>query len=178
MKKSGLVLVFTGDGKGKTTAAIGSAVRMTGWGKRVVYCTFFKNSLSGEMKVLKNLKNCKLFMFCRKHPAFSRKDIKRKEFEEFFASEWTNFREAFRKIKNCDLLIMDEILIAVRDRFIKEKEIISFVKQAQQQVPGLNIILTGRGMSESISDIADIITEMKCIKHPYPNVRAIRGIEY
>jgi len=178
VKHRGIILIFTGNGKGKTTAAVGCSARMLGWRKRVVYCTFFKNSLSGEIKILKKMDGCKLYMFCCKYPTFSGKNINMKEFEKFFNVEWNNFLKQFRKIKSCDLLVMDEILIAIRDNLIKESDLFSFIKQAQKQMPGMNIILTGRGRAKTIFEIADIITEMRCIKHPYPYIKASKGIEY
>lgn len=178
MKKSGLVLILTGDGKGKTTAAAGCALRMMGCRKKVVYCTFFKNSLSGEIKILKKMNGCMVLMFCCKYPCFSSKKIKRKEFKKFFTDEWKRFLKKFKKIKHCDLIVMDEILIAIRDKLIDEEKLISFIKQIQEQIPGINTVLTGRGMTKKISQIADIITEMKCVKHPYPIIKAAKGIEY
>jgi len=178
VKKSEVVLIFTGDGKGKTTAAIGNAVRMLGWKKRVVYCTFFKNPISGEIAIFRKMKHCNLFMFCCTHPAFLQKPINKKEFKEFFETEWTRFLKKITKIKHCDLLVMDEILIAIRDNLLEEKKLVSFIKKIQKQIPAINIILTGRGMTKAISNIANVITEMKCIKHPYPAIKPTKGLEY
>jgi len=178
VKHRGIILIFTGNGKGKTTAAVGCSVRMLGWRGRVVYCTFFKSSLSGEIKMLRRMDGCKLYMFCCKYPTFPGEDITRKEFEKFFKTEWGIFLQQFRKIRSCNLLVMDEILIAIRDNLIKETDLLSFIKQAQKQMPGMNIILTGRCRAKTIFEIADIITQMRCIKHPYPYIKALKGIEY
>ncbi|HOJ31145.1 MAG TPA: cob(I)yrinic acid a,c-diamide adenosyltransferase [bacterium] len=174
--KRGIVIVFSGDGKGKTSAATGCAIRMLGWGKKVVYCTFFKNK-SGEFKILKNMKNCKLLMFCRKYPIYASASEKR-EFQTHFIDEWNKFLKTFHSIKKCDLIVMDEILIAVRDKILTEHDIISFIDAARNRIPKINIILTGRGTTRLINKRADIVTNMCCVKHPYPDIVAQKGIEY
>ncbi|MCX7704787.1 MAG: cob(I)yrinic acid a,c-diamide adenosyltransferase [bacterium] len=177
MERTGVFIVFTGDGKGKTSAALGSVIRMIGWEKNVVYCTFFKKKSSIELKVLKKLKGCKVLTFCEKHPSFF-PDISEKDFKNFFRSEWNRFLKKFFSLKKCHLVVLDEILIGVRDKLLKQTELISFLKKARQKNPKINIILTGRGYSNILFNYVDVITEMHCIKHPYPEITAIRGIDY
>jgi len=177
MQKNGFLITFSGDGKGKTTAACGCVLRTLGWGGRVVFCTFFKKEFSGEFNILKTLKGCKVYMFCKEHPAFSRK-IKKGDFKKLFKREWEKFKKKFKTIKKCDLLVMDEILIGIRDKLLSEKELVSFVDSARNQVPEINIILTGRGMSSLIVEGSNIVTEMKCIKHVFPEISAIKGIDF
>jgi cob(I)alamin adenosyltransferase len=177
MQDNGLLITFSGDGKGKTTAALGCVLRTIGWGGKVVFCTFFKKGFSGEFKVLKTLKGCKVYGFCQEHPAFSG-NLKKSDFKKLFRGEWEKFKNKFKTIKKCDLLVMDEILIGIRDKILEEKELASFICFAKDQIPGINIILTGRGMSAKIVQKSDIVTEMRCIKHVFPEISAKRGIDY
>lgn len=173
----GIVIVFSGNGKGKTSAAIGTVIRMVGWGKKVAYFTFFKKKSCTELKVLKKLKGCRVFTFCEKYPSFS-KDLTGKEFKDFFRSEWKKFLAKFNSLKEFHLVVVDEILIAVRDGLIKDTEIIYLLEQARKNNEKVNIILTGRSITDSITNFADVVTEMQCIKHPYPEIRAIKGIDW
>lgn len=177
MKENGLIIVFTGDGKGKTSAAIGCTIRMLGWQKKVIFCTFFKKSNSGEFRILKKLKGLKLLMFCCKHPSFST-DIDREEFKNHFYFEWKRFLKKISTIKKCDLLVLDEILIAVRDKLINDKEVVIFIDEITVKIPEINIILTGRGATDNILEKADMVSEICCKKHPYPEIKAKKGIDW
>ncbi|MCM8821238.1 MAG: cob(I)yrinic acid a,c-diamide adenosyltransferase [Candidatus Omnitrophica bacterium] len=177
MNEKGLVIVFSGNGKGKTSAAIGISTRMAGWGKKVVYCAFFKKGSSGEFRTLKKIRGCRVLMFCCEHPAFS-KDLEEEKFRKYFRSEWDRFLKKFSAIKKCDLLVLDEILVSVRDKLLNDTEIISFIDGAKRRDPITNFILTGRGITEGIIEIADIVTEMRCIKHPYPAMCAKKGVDW
>jgi len=172
----GLVIVFSGDGKGKTSAAIGCAIRMLGWGKKVVYCTFFKKN-SGEFKILKSIEGCKFLMFCREYPVYPSLSRK-KQFHTHFTNEWNKFLKMFQNVKECDLVVLDEILIALRDRILADRDIISFIESATERMPELNIILTGRGTTKLINKRASVVTKMRCVKHPYPCIPAQKGIDY
>lgn len=175
MCEKGIVIAFSGNGKGKTSAAIGSAIRMIGWKKKVVYCSFFKKKSSVELKVLKKFNNCEVLAFCEEYPSFST-NLSKKEFISFFKSEWNKFLKKIHSLKNCDLVVIDEILIAIRDGLLKDSEIISLIEEIRRN--NTHIVLTGRGITEMITNYADIVTEMKCIKHPYPEVTAIKGIDW
>ncbi|MGB9642913.1 MAG: cob(I)yrinic acid a,c-diamide adenosyltransferase [Candidatus Ratteibacteria bacterium] len=174
--KKGLVIVFSGEGKGKTSAAIGCTLRMLGWGKQVVYCTFFKKN-SGEFKILKSIEGCTLFMFCRGYPVYPSQSEKKK-FHARFMNEWSEFLKIFQNVRKCNLIVLDEILIAVRNKILKDRDIISFIDTATEHMPGLHIILTGRGTTKLINKRADIVTKMRCLKHPYPHITAQKGIDY
>ncbi|MCM8815304.1 MAG: cob(I)yrinic acid a,c-diamide adenosyltransferase [Candidatus Omnitrophica bacterium] len=176
MAEKGLVIVFTGDGKGKTSAAIGASVRMAGWRKSVLYCTFFKKSSSGEFRALKKINRCSVNMFCCEYPSFS-KSLKDEEFKRHFRSEWDRFLKKFISIKKCDLLVLDEILIAVRDKLLTNHEIISFINEVKRRNAETNIIMTGRGITRAIIKVADIVTDMRCVKHPYPKISAKKGVD-
>ena len=193
--KKGLVQVYTGNGKGKTTAAIGQAIRALGQDYKVCLIQFFKKPTSGEIKILKNLLSIKL------HPHLSPPPL-RGRIEEGGNSytikllhplplypEEKNRNLLKRKIKDIlpkiseivkskgyDLVILDEILIVLRDNLLAEEEILNLLKNKPASV---ELILTGRGASNKVLEAANLVTEMKEVKHPWRRgVRARKGIEY
>lgn len=172
----GLVQVYTGDGKGKTTAAVGLALRAAGAGLKVGFFQFFKKPVSGELAVLKNIKNIHIYNLAPLHPGFqyfSAEDLKR--YKENFQRLWeTKVVSIIRK--NCyDVIILDEILIAVRDTFLSEEKILRFIDGKSRSS---ELILTGCYVTNKIIDRADLITEMKKVKHPFPEIKARKGIDY
>jgi cob(I)alamin adenosyltransferase len=172
----GLVQVYTGDGKGKTTAAVGLALRAAGAGLKVGFFQFFKKPVSGELPVLKNIQNIHIYNLAPMHPAFqyfSEEDLKR--YKENFQRDWkTKVLDIIRK-NNYDVVILDEILIAVRDTFLTENSILKMLDEKSRTT---EVILTGRGITNGIMERADLITEMKMVKHPFPRIKARKGIEY
>ncbi len=169
--KRGLVQVYTGRGKGKTTAAWGQAMRASGQGLKVGIVQFFKGKSSGEAKMIKKLK-LDIYSFCPVHPFFGGKKEKlKKECQEGLA-----FAKEMLRSKKYDLIILDEINIAMRDRLIEVNGVLNLIKKKPK---GVELILTGRGASKKIIEAADLVTEMREIKHPYrKGIRGRRGIEY
>jgi len=172
----GLVQVYTGDGKGKTTAAVGLALRAAGAELKVGFFQFFKKPVSGELAVLKNIKNVHIYNLAPLHP----------DFQYFSGGDLQKYRENFQRMWNTkvvsiirnnryDVIILDEILIAVRDTFLSEEKILKLIDEKSFTS---EIVLTGRHITNKIIDKADIITEMKKIKHPFPEIRARKGIDY
>ena len=176
MKKKGLIQVYTGTGKGKSTAAIGQAVRAAGHGLKVGFLSFFKDPDAfgyGEYKSLEKL-GVKTFIFARKHPHFYKEldpeDVCRE------CSEGLEFiRELFQD-PSWDMLVLDEINIAVRDGFLSEKDVLGLLEIKPAQ---LELVLTGRGVTEKIIEKADLVSEVKEVKHPYAKgIKSRKGIEY
>ena len=147
MMLKGLVHIYCGDGKGKTTAAIGLAVRCAGGGGRVLFVSFLKDNKSGERNALKNTENEKEKKCYNKYCADVLSDVSEK---------------ASKGIYN--MLVLDEIIPAMNNDIIPENYVLDIIKERPDD---LEIILTGRNPSENIMDSADYITEMKKIKHPY-----------
>ncbi len=174
--KEGSIQIYTGDGKGKTTAAIGQAVRARGHGLKVGFIYFHKNPENygmGELKVLKN-SGIDVFSFAGCHPYFDKNVPVEKIRED--CRKGLDFIEKIFAENTYDLLILDEINISLRDTFLNEREVIFLLKK---KPVNLELILTGRGALESVQAQADLITEMKKIKHPYDQgAEARRGIEY
>ena len=176
MKQKGLIQVYTGDGKGKSTAAIGQAVRAAGHGFKVGFVSFFKDPEVfgyGEYKSLQKI-GIKTFLFAKKHPHFY-EEIDLDEVRQECCNGVEFIKELFQD-QSWDMLILDEIDIAMRDGFLKEEEVLSLLEAKPER---LELVLTGRGATERIMEKADLVSEVKEVKHPYDQgVRSREGIEY
>jgi len=175
LEKKGFIQVYTGDGKGKTTASVGQAIRARGHNFKVCFVYFFKNPKAvpyGELKVLKGL-GIETVGFVPHHPHFN-KNIPAERIREECLEALEAVKEIFQK--GYDMLILDEILIALRDGFLKEGEILELLATKPQS---LEIVLTGRGATRKIIERADLVTEMKKIKHPFSRgIKGKEGIEH
>ena len=173
--EKGIIQIYTGEGKGKTTAACGLAIRAAGNGLKVCFFQFFKKPVSGELKVLKRDKNIEVHSLSPSHPAFQHfTKGQLLSFKKQLLKEWKFVCQAV-KSRKFDVVILDEILIAIRDKFLPETEIIKLMESKPESV---ELILTGRGMTENIKKFADLVTEMKTVKHPFPEIKARKGIEF
>lgn len=169
----GLVMVYTGEGKGKTTAAMGMALRALGYGMRVAVIQFIKgNWPSGEEKAFKK------FPKGRFHKMGEGFTWDTKNFERDVAKAQAGWRMAKKYIldSKTDLVILDEINCCLEYGFVDLKTILDALKKKNKMK---HILLTGRGAPEKLIQFADLVTEMKCIKHPYDKgIWAQRGIDY
>jgi len=176
MKKKGLIQVYTGTGKGKSTAAVGQAVRAAGHGFKVGFISFFKDPQAfgyGEYKSLEKL-GVKTFLFGRKHPHFY-KELNPDDVRQQCLGGLEFIKELFQD-PSWDMLVLDEVNIAVRDGFLKEEEILALMEAKPEK---LELVLTGRGATEKIMQRADLVSEVKEVKHPYTKgVKGREGIEY
>lgn len=175
--KTGLVHIYTGDGKGKSTAALGQTLRSLGQGLRVYIVQFLKrsDSFSGEMESLAKFgHSVKLVRYHQVHPLFD-PDV---DVDQLRASVSEALDEAQKAMLsgNYDIIVLDEINNVVAGGFAEVKDIIEFISSKPEKV---ELILTGRNAAEEIIDMADYVTEMRCIKHPFQKgVPARRGIEF
>lgn len=167
-----MIHVYTGNGKGKTTAAIGLAVRAAGAGFKVAMIQFLKGQGSNEIKALKTIKNIKIFRFGSKKFIYKQADKIDKE----------EAIRAYKKAKqvistnNFGLVILDEINLTGFFNILDTSQIIDLIKSTP---PNLELVLTGRKIPKNIYQLADYVTEMKEIKHPYQKgILARKGIEY
>jgi cob(I)alamin adenosyltransferase len=176
MKKKGLIQVYTGNGKGKSTAAIGQAVRAAGHGFKVGFISFFKDPDVfgyGEYRSMEKL-GIQTFLFARKHPHFYR-DLNRDEVREE-CSQGLEFIGGLLRDGSWDMLVLDEINIALRDGFLREDDVLSLLAAKPET---MELVLTGRGVPERILEKADLVSEVREIKHPYSQgVKSREGIEY
>ncbi|MBI5681997.1 MAG: cob(I)yrinic acid a,c-diamide adenosyltransferase [Deltaproteobacteria bacterium] len=173
---SGLIHIYTGEGKGKTTAATGLAVRAAGQGRRVLFVQFFKedNASSGEKEIIK--KHIPLIELIRsnvRHPIFTKQTASDEKIKDSVAD---TFEKVRKKINDIDLLVLDEINSVLNGGWLELGEFIKFLENKPQ---GLEIILTGRDAPVELVKMADYVTEMLKIKHPFDDgVKAREGIEY
>ncbi|MFA6078979.1 MAG: cob(I)yrinic acid a,c-diamide adenosyltransferase [Candidatus Omnitrophota bacterium] len=176
MKKTGLIQIYTGDGKGKTTASVGLAVRARGHGMKVCYIYFHKDPERwnyGEHKILKKI-GVSVLGFAEKHPHFYKK-IKASEMRK----ECIKGLECIKKIylgKKYDMVILDEINISVRDGYLDEGEVMEIIRVKPEY---LELVLTGRGATKNMIKAADLVSKVEKVKHPYDlNVQRRMGVEY
>ncbi|MCK4427115.1 MAG: cob(I)yrinic acid a,c-diamide adenosyltransferase [candidate division Zixibacteria bacterium] len=176
-KNKGLVIVYTGDGKGKTTAALGMALRAAGHGKKVSIVQFIKNFKNyGELKFVKKY-DCGIEI-----KAIGKGYVKIKgdkfPFEEHVKAAKDALRFAKEKIlsKEYDIIVLDEVNIALDKKLLTLKEVIELI---QQKPSSLHLVLTGRNAPKKLLQLADLVSEVKEIKHPYKRgIIAQKGIEY
>lgn len=173
-KKSGLVHIYCGDGKGKTTAALGLGLRACGCGKSVLLVQFLKGSGSGERNAIAQLDRFTALQI-PEHIKFTFQMT-----EEEFAQAQSLYKnllsEVAAKMQSCDVLILDEVLGAVSAGIINEKDVLDIILHKPDK---MELVLTGRDPSEKIMECADYISRIDKVRHPYDKgVHARRGIEY
>jgi len=174
--EKGLVHVYTGHGKGKTTAAFGLAVRALGRGMRVLVVQFLKGGkLSGEAKFLDAQDGVDVICFPdQRHPVFC-KDC---DIGELKASIRNGFRLASEKTMSgeYDMVIMDEINNCLKEGWLDISDVAGLIGSRPK---GVELVLTGRGCPEEIMELADYVTEVRQVKHPAETgIMARRGVEY
>ena len=168
-----MLQIYTGNGKGKTTASLGLALRAVGAGKKVLLIQFLKDGKSSELKAIGKINNFDVKIFGRK--GFINKDnLLEKDFN--LAKQGFNFAQKEIKSKKYDLIILDEMNILNYFGLIKEKDLINLIKEIPLKI---ELVLTGRKASKKIIQLADLVTEMKEIKHYYvKNIKPRKGIEF
>lgn len=172
--EKGLVHLYCGSGKGKTTAAAGLAVRAAGQGMRVLFTQFLKDYTSGEVTMLDGFAGVDIF---RGKPAekfvFAMNEEEKAALAEDVRAQ---LEEVFAKAREYDLLILDEALDIISMGFVSEDRA---AKLLQSRPRGLEVVLTGREYGEKLRAAADYISEIKPVKHPFDKgVSARKGIEF
>jgi cob(I)alamin adenosyltransferase len=169
-----MIQIYTGAGKGKTTAALGLALRAVGHGFKVIMIQFMKGKINyGELEAVKKIPNFVIEQYGR--PDFvnpenpSAEDVK-------LAHQAFQRAKSVIKTKEFDFVILDEINVAVAFGLIPMQDVINMMKATPRK---LELIMTGRYMPDEFTDYADMISEIKEIKHHFQNgVAARKGIEY
>ena len=170
----GYVQVYTGNGKGKTTAALGQALRAAGGGLKTFIVSFMKDSPYGELKSIQHLSEwIRLEQYGNDTFVFKKKPPKESDLEAA-RHGLQRVREAMLSGKY-DIIIMDEVCVALHFALLNTESIISFLEEKPETV---ELILTGRYCPQELIEKADLVTEMKEIKHYYQKgVSSRRGIE-
>ena len=174
MTGTGKIHIYYGNGKGKTAAAVGQIVRAAGSGLRVLVFQFLKDNSSSERVILEQIPNITCLPGREKIKFFNQMNG-----EERAELKHYNTKALDEIVKFCspfDVLFLDEILCAVQLGLLNEDKLLRFLEQKPR---GLEIIMTGHDVSERMLGIADYVTEMMKIKHPFDQgLSAREGIEY
>ena len=171
----GLVHIYCGDGKGKTTASVGLAVRCAGRGNRVLLVQFLKSRDSGELYSLARLpeievmrgKESKKFTF----------QMNAEEKHALLLEHNKMFEQVLAKVSSSDyaLLILDEVIGAINSGVFDESKLLAFLKSKPED---LEVVLTGRNPSAALVELADYVSEVRKVKHPMDRgIMAREGIE-
>lgn len=170
--EKGYVHIYTGDGKGKTTAALGLSIRGVCAGKKVFFGQFIKGMEYSELKCVDFVPNLEIKQFGRgcfiyEEPVEEDFKAAKKGLEEF---------EQILKEGKYDIVVMDELGIALYYKLFTVQEVIDIIKNRKENI---EVIITGRNVPEELIAMADLVTEMKEIKHYYTEgVEARKGIEF
>lgn len=189
-RKEGLVHILTGDGNGKTTSAVGIAVRARGRGLRVAFIQFLKGGLSSELQSLEKLgvkvvSGTKYCSNAAKHKSMLLKKgfiifckdcfVINEEDKKLVASAFKQ-AQALAASGKCDVLVLDEIFWTVLEKLVSEDQLLSLINGKH---PSCELILTGRGATQKIEDASDYVTYVNKIKHPFDRGTLSRaGIDY
>lgn len=176
MAEKGLVQIYTGSGKGKTTAALGLAIRAAGWGKKVIIYQFLKPPALklGERKAL-----AKANLPIKVVPVNTKWNLYRKNKKSQVCDKINRTCKEIQTIAQkakYDIIILDEIIYCCWKKLVDKKNIERIIKSKKMNV---EIIMTGRGAGSKLINMADLVTEMKEVKHPFrKGLKARKGIEY
>lgn len=175
MVDTGLIQLYCGDGKGKTTAAIGLTIRCAGRGGRILFCQFLKSRPTGELAVLRTLptvtvlRSHTISKFTFQMTPAELAETKRQQ-EQFFSQI-----AQYCQDRMPDMVVLDEIIPACRLHLVEEGAVLSFL---QHKPASLEVVLTGRGPSPALLEAADYVSEICKRKHPYDRgITARLGIE-
>jgi cob(I)alamin adenosyltransferase len=199
-----MIQLYTGDGKGKTTAAVGQAVRAVGSGYRVMFCQFMKGGETGELEVLKGLPQVEIYRCEREFPFFNAMtDRDKEEITEIHNAIIRNIIRRFDGLNNTGnisvngsgavglMVVLDEITYPLNWGLIDVslfKDLVGKMKalyngrsgdSGEESLSRIELVLTGREPDRFILENADYITEMKKLRHPFDwGIQARKGIEY
>ena len=175
-KEPGLVVVLTGDGKGKTTAALGMGLRACGHGMRVAFLQFIKSSRTyGEDAAVDKVPGFELEVLGAGYVGIKGDDKTRQEHAAAAMAALDVARDRALSGRY-DMVVLDEINVALSLGLIPLDEVLAFIDARPKEV---HVVLTGRGAPEELIERADLVTEMKAVKHPFFEGRpAQEGIEF
>lgn len=172
----GYVQIYTGDGKGKTTAAVGLAIRAAGRGLRVVFVQFLKGSMSGEVSVMEDIEQIRLIRAAGQDKVFwklsdEEKALMRSEAEKVLLQICDLLADSA-----VDMLILDEALGALKNGIVSMDAVNDLLEKRFAHV---EVVLTGRDAPKALVEQADLVTQMVPVKHYYNDgVKARKGIEF
>lgn len=175
--KKGLVYVFTGDGKGKTSAALGVAVRSASAGMKVGWVSWYKENkwpISEKLLPTRRDLEGRLKMYFMGE-GFYKLPTDHATPQKHCEAAFAGLKQAEKLLKKVDVLVLDEVNNAVKDGLITLIDLIDLINLRGKT----HLVLTGRGASRTVLEAADLVTEMKKIKHPFDKgVKAVKGLDY
>jgi cob(I)alamin adenosyltransferase len=175
-EERGLVIVHTGKGKGKSTAAFGMIFRCIAHGMPCAVVQFIKGGMSTGERDLIQSRFSDLCAFHAMGEGFTWETQDRSRDVEMAQAAWTKAKELIRDHAN-RMVLLDEINIAIRYDYVDADEVVAFL--ADEKPPMTHVVLTGRNAKEQVIEAADLVTEMELVKHPFRSgVKAQRGVEF
>lgn len=172
--ENGMVQVYCGDGKGKTSAAVGLAARAAGAGLLVLFAQFLKTGDSAELAALGRAGGIDVALPARSFGfVWTLSDAEKVQMREVYAAFW---RELAERAEGYDAFVADELLDAINLGLINGQEVLAWL---EGRPAGLEVVLTGRDPAPELVELADYVSEVRKVKHPFDRgVAARRGIEY
>lgn len=174
-KQTGCIHIYCGNGKGKTTTGMGLCTRAAGYGYRVLIYQFMKNNATSERNVLEKIPNIKFMngLECEKF-SFQMTDQEKAERKEFYEEQFQMLLQMIKE-EQFDLVFFDELIYTINAGLFDESILVDFLKNKPEH---LEVILTGQKPSQTLIDLADYVSEIQKIKHPFDKGLASRkGIE-
>ena len=173
MKQAGLLLVYTGNGKGKTTAALGLVFRGLGRGLRAAVVQFIKGKWkTGELSFAETLPQL-TFLVMGEGFTWESEDLSRDR--RAAEQAWARAKELIDRGEH-DIVVLDEITYALNYGFVPLPDVVEAIRA---RPPAVHVVLTGRNAAAELCEIADLVTEMKALKHPFERGHKARaGIDY
>ncbi|HBP88479.1 MAG TPA: cob(I)yrinic acid a,c-diamide adenosyltransferase [Nitrospiraceae bacterium] len=173
-EEKGLLMVHTGAGKGKTTAALGMAIRCLGHGMNVAVVQFIKGAIdTAEERILKSFGNQVVFL--RMGEGYTWETQDRERDGQVAQDAWTEVEKLLQD-PSFGMVILDELNIAIHHEYVSLEQVL---KAVDQRPPGLHVVITGRGAKPELIEAADLVSEMKMIKHPFrKGIKAQKGVEF
>ena len=172
--EKGLLVVHTGAGKGKTTAALGMAIRCLGHGMKVAVVQFIKGAIdTAEERILKGFGDQVVFLRMGEGYTWETQDRGR---DKAVAQEaWVEV-EKFLQDPTLGMVVLDELNIAIHHDYVSLEQVLGAVAK---RPPMLHVVITGRGAKPELIEVADLVSEMKMIKHPFRSgIKAQKGVEF
>ncbi len=172
--EKGLLVIHTGAGKGKTTAALGMAIRSLGHGMKVAVVQFIKGAIdTAEERILKSFGDQVVFLRMGEGYTW---ETQNKERDKSVAQEAWAEVEKFLQDPTFGMVVLDELNIAIHHEYVSLDQVL---KAVAQRPPMLHVVITGRGAKSELIEVADLVSEMKMIKHPFRNgIKAQKGVEF
>jgi len=172
----GCVHIYCGDGKGKTSAATGLALRAAGSGMKVLFARFLKTETSSELRILDQIPEIRVIHLSKSFSFYkSSTEAQKREMTEFYRKLWEDVRNEAMS-GSWQLLVLDEIMAACRLGILSAAQVADFL---DHRPPELEVVMTGRNPAPELLERADYISEVRKLRHPYDRgLQARKGIEY